>query len=1120
MKERKLGLAKRLSAFALAFVMVFSLLATFNVSALAADEDVAPTLNPGWTYDEKDYDLIMTPGEAAESNYTVYYYATDDEDDEPDAPSSKNLGAWTWNWRDDNMFLQKDAGEYYVWWCVYDAEEDEFSTRPELVGSVEVDKATITGTNPRGTTVEYINSTTPQLLFEKAPGDGIYFVGVADDLDNTKYYYAVTDQTVTDPSKISKSAWTDTVEEVNKTDVGKYRVWYQLKNNNNREDADNYEDAEIGYVDSEITAKSMAAVGTTQSTAADGVTPIYYTGEFQGFDEIKVTNSVGEVLPATVTYGTSQAKATEPIGTVNNALQEANKCIKAGTYTIFYTATLEGYDPIEGKITKTISKAHDEIDETNEEYCGGNLTGDVIALPARGELQLVTGSATAEKEEAWKTDVYYAVNTTGRVPSTSSTSGWYNEEQLAKTIVKKADKYYVYRMATTTTNTLNVEASPVTYKVITVGTETESDANVTLAGNVPYDGDSHDLLNLEATSYTGAGIQFNVTTTPNMPSPTDSGWTTLGTNVNIKRTDVGKYYVWYRSVEGANGATKYAESTPTCGEPFIIEKVTASGQDGYVSPVATAMLSYSGKNQSLLETEGEAPNDLYWYYVVTNSDEIPVYMGTSVPKMKNCDTYTTTAYLIDPSTTKNYKEEVYSLEQPLRLKVASQALGKRVVKIVTENLETTIIPYIPEELVDPELVSEDLEYTGEAQSLIETYGSVEKGNLYYIVQDEEGGLVSLDGTATNAGDYTVYTFVTDLSTMEIALKVLEYGKDFAFPVVISESNVYGKLTPVGTATIEPANPTVLGILPSTSEWDGYMHELCTEGITDGGRIYYMAYDENNKPTWKDWTRVVPRAEDMGEYTIVYKVELPDWETNYNEVEETELAEKAQIAAGLAEVTVAPEGINGYANGEAQALATAGEAKDGTMVYALGTELMPVSEWSLEIPTATEAGEYHVWYKAMATESEYGDSEQHVTKATLSEQALLYRIFNPATGEHLYTFDANEVEVQTTVGGWTLDGTVPAPTDGTVTVYRLLDLVHGVHIYTTDENEIAELVAAGVAELEGPAFDSIPESDTALTYYRLSSAIVPHHYTADQNEIASLVASGVYTLDGPVWYFPQ
>ena len=52
----------------------------------------------------------------------------------------------------------------------------------------------------------------------------------------------------------------------------------------------------------------------------------------------------------------------------------------------------------------------------------------------------------------------------------------------------------------------------------------------------------------------------------------------------------------------------------------------------------------------------------------------------------------------------------------------------------------------------------------------------------------------------------------------------------------------------------------------------------------------------------------------------------------------------------------------------------GEAKNGTLVYALGTKDGPTQEFSSDIPKATNAGAYYIWYKAVGDEN-YNDSEQ-------------------------------------------------------------------------------------------------------------------------------------------------
>ncbi len=80
------------------------------------------------------------------------------------------------------------------------------------------------------------------------------------------------------------------------------------------------------------------------------------------------------------------------------------------------------------------------------------------------------------------------------------------------------------------------------------------------------------------------------------------------------------------------------------------------------------------------------------------------------------------------------------------------------------------------------------------------------------------------------------------------------------------------------------------------------------------------------------------------------------------------------------VTKAPAARDLTWTGEAQELVTAGEAKGGVMVYSLDG-----NTWSQSIPTATEAGEYTVYYKAA------GDKNHNDTtpgKVTVTIAALI------------------------------------------------------------------------------------------------------------------------------------
>ncbi len=74
------------------------------------------------------------------------------------------------------------------------------------------------------------------------------------------------------------------------------------------------------------------------------------------------------------------------------------------------------------------------------------------------------------------------------------------------------------------------------------------------------------------------------------------------------------------------------------------------------------------------------------------------------------------------------------------------------------------------------------------------------------------------------------------------------------------------------------------------------------------------------------------------------------------------------------------------NGSAQELVTAGTAEGGTMQYALGTNATtaPTTGYTTSIPTATNAGTYYVWYKAVGDDN-HNDSDAACLKVTITEK---------------------------------------------------------------------------------------------------------------------------------------
>ena len=82
------------------------------------------------------------------------------------------------------------------------------------------------------------------------------------------------------------------------------------------------------------------------------------------------------------------------------------------------------------------------------------------------------------------------------------------------------------------------------------------------------------------------------------------------------------------------------------------------------------------------------------------------------------------------------------------------------------------------------------------------------------------------------------------------------------------------------------------------------------------------------------------------------------------------------------VTKAPEVKTLTYNGSAQELVTAGTATGGTMQYALGTATEATQPYTTSIPTATNAGTYYVWYKAVGDDNHI-DSKEFNAKVDIS-----------------------------------------------------------------------------------------------------------------------------------------
>ncbi len=143
--------------------------------------------------------------------------------------------------------------------------------------------------------------------------------------------------------------------------------------------------------------------------------------------------------------------------------------------------------------------------------------------------------------------------------------------------------------------------------------------------------------------------------------------------------------------------------------------------------------------------------------------------------------------------------------------------------------------------------------------------------------------------------------------------------------------------------------------------------------------------------------------------------------------------------------------------------------------------------------------------------------------TLREE--MYRIYNPWTGEHLYTSDADEKDSNVKLG-WRYEGIewiAPKQTKSTSykPVYRLYNpyVSGGDHHYTTNESEYKSLPADGWKQ-EGVAWYSADENEAgAIPLYRQYNPYGEtgtHNYTKSTDEQNNLIKAG-WRAEGIGWY---
>ena len=172
-------------------------------------------------------------------------------------------------------------------------------------------------------------------------------------------------------------------------------------------------------------------------------------------------------------------------------------------------------------------------------------------------------------------------------------------------------------------------------------------------------------------------------------------------------------------------------------------------------------------------------------------------------------------------------------------------------------------------------------------------------------------------------------------------------------------------------------------------------------------------------------------------------------------------------------------------------------------------------------TCTEAGNTAYWtcsvcgkYFSDAACTNEIEKDSWIIPVLEPETIPVYRMYNPATSEHLWTTDRNEYNKLAAEQGWTQEGvgwqSLAAEADGAVGVYRLYNAALGVHHYTTSQREITELTTNQGWTLDNkgkPLFYAYDKNDTrgAEVYRLYNEGLSQHHLTMKASERNKLVA---------------
>ena len=147
----------------------------------------------------------------------------------------------------------------------------------------------------------------------------------------------------------------------------------------------------------------------------------------------------------------------------------------------------------------------------------------------------------------------------------------------------------------------------------------------------------------------------------------------------------------------------------------------------------------------------------------------------------------------------------------------------------------------------------------------------------------------------------------------------------------------------------------------------------------------------------------------------------------------------------------------------------------------------------------------------------GSGNSGNSNSTMAQAVTMYRLYNPWSGEHLYTSNLTEVS-SCEKAGWKYEGVAwYAPKSSSTPVYRLYNKYTGDHHYTTSATEYDTCGKQGWTK-EGIGWYSESASSGVPLYRGFNRYVTvgTHHYTTSWSEMSSMEKVG-WKYEGVAWY---